>query len=138
MTERSPETVPSRRSSRLLTGVSRGLRRRCPNCGHGALFSGYIAIAEICQACGHNNEQYPSDDFAPYLTIFLVGHLLVPILLVVVRSWPDLSLGLELSVSLPIFLIASVVVLPYAKGAVIGMAWAYEVVRGPRIGTTDP
>lgn len=130
--------MPPKRSSRLLTGVARGLRRRCPNCGRGALFSGYIAVAETCQVCGNDNEQYPSDDFAPYLTIFLVGHLLVPILLVIVRSWPDLSLTLELCVSLPIFLIVSVIVLPYAKGAVIGLAWAYEVVRGPRIGTTGP
>jgi uncharacterized protein (DUF983 family) len=57
--------------------------------------------------------------------------------LIVVRTWPDLSMGLELAVALPIFLVASVIVLPYAKGAVIGFAWAYKVVRGPRIGVKD-
>ncbi len=29
-----------------------GLRCRCPRCGEGALFSGFLTVAERCEACG--------------------------------------------------------------------------------------
>jgi uncharacterized protein (DUF983 family) len=110
-------------------GVKRGFGRRCPACGVGRLFTGYLSVAETCEACGNDNEQYPSDDFAPYLTIFLVLHLLTPIFILADRYW-HYPLGLEAAITIPVFLVCTLAVLPFAKGAVIGFAWAYGVTRG--------
>ncbi len=119
----------SRRSApRLLTGLARGVRRRCPACGEGRLFSGYLEVVETCTVCGNDNEQYPSDDFAPYVTIFLVLHLLVPIFVIVDRT-SAYTLWQEAAVSIPVFLAATMALLPFAKGAVIGFAWAFGVSR---------
>lgn len=114
----------------LLAGLRRGVARKCPACGEGPLFRGYLAVIPVCPVCANNNEQYPSDDFAPYVTIFLVLHLMVPLLFVADRTW-DMSVGFEMSLALPVFLIATLLSLPFAKGAVIGFAWARGVTRGP-------
>ena len=63
-----------RSSPNLPLGVTRGLVRRCPACGVGPLFCGYLTVRPTCPACANENSQYPSDDFAPYVTIFLVLH----------------------------------------------------------------
>ena len=112
----------------LLLGLRRGIARRCPACGQGRLFNGYLAVRPICPACGNDNEAYPSDDFAPYVTIFLVLHLLVPILFAADRTW-DMSVGWEAAIALPIFVVATLALLPFAKGGVIGFAWAFDVTR---------
>jgi uncharacterized protein (DUF983 family) len=57
----------------IWTGIRRGLACQCPVCGEGRLFSGYLKIKTRCDVCGTDNTVYPSDDFPPYLTIFLSG-----------------------------------------------------------------
>lgn len=123
-----------RSTPELRTGLYRGLRRLCPACGRGKLFCGYLAVRPICAVCGNNNEQYPSDDFAPYVTIFLVLHLMVPFLFLADRTW-DMSVWFEGAVAIPIFLLATLALLPFAKGGVVGLAWAVGVKRNPT--TTD-
>ena len=112
----------------LLTGLRRGFCRTCPACGQGQLFRGYLAVLPVCAVCGNDNEQYPSDDFAPYVTIFLVLHLLVPVLFLADRIWA-MSAWFEVGLAIPIFLLATLALLPFAKGGVIGFAWAVGVTR---------
>ena len=125
-----------RSSPNLLLGLHRGVTRRCPACGVGQLFCGYLAVRPTCPACLNDNEQYPSDDFAPYVTIFLVLHLMIPILILADRSW-QASVAVEMAVAIPIFLVATLLLLPFAKGGVIGFAWAFGVVRNPAAANGD-
>jgi uncharacterized protein (DUF983 family) len=101
----------------------------------GPIVPGLSWVIAACSVCGNDNEQYPTDDFAPYVTIFLVLHLMVPILSAADRTW-DLSVGFEMTLALPLFLIATLLLrfrLPIVKGAVIGFAWArgLSAVRRP-------
>ncbi len=114
----------------VLTGLRRGTSRACPACGKGRPFCGYLAVRPVCAVCGNDNEQYPSDDFAPYVTIFLVLHLMVPVLIIADRTWAMSSL-FEGAVAIPIFLLAMLALLPFAKGAVIGFPWAVGVTCNP-------
>ncbi len=131
----APFEIP-RSSPSLWLGLRRGISRKCPACGQGALFRGYLSVIPVCPACANDNEQYPSDDFAPYVTIFLVLHLMVPILFAADRTW-DMSVGLEMTLALPLFLMATLLVLPFAKGGVIGFAWARGVTRNPAAASDD-
>ena len=128
LADSSNPSSPFRSSPNLLLGLRRGVFRTCPACGQGNLFCGYLAVEPSCKVCGNDNEQYPSDDFAPYVTIFLVLHLMVPILFTADRTW-DMSVWFEGAIAIPIFLVAMLVLLPFVKGGVIGFAWAMGVTR---------
>jgi uncharacterized protein (DUF983 family) len=126
MTEISPDPNP-KSPNRILQGLARGFRRRCPNCGEGRLFKGYLAVQPVCPACGHDNAQYRADDAAPYFTILVIGHLVIgPILIFpFILTAP---IGLVLGTTLPALAVVTLCLLPVIKGAVIGGLWA---VRAP-------
>ena len=104
-------------------GIRRGFLRRCPNCGQGHLFSGYLAVEPCCEACGHDNAQYRADDGPAYFTILLVGHLvIVPLLcLSFILTWP---LAAVLPLSLALVLVRRWRSCPLVKGYFIGVQWA--------------
>ncbi|MGR3542092.1 MAG: DUF983 domain-containing protein, partial [Hasllibacter sp.] len=57
--------------------LARGLRRRCPRCGEGRVLDGYLTLRTECGECGLDLSRVRADDGPAYLTILLVGHLLV-------------------------------------------------------------
>ncbi len=115
--------------SELKTGVVRGLRLRCPNCGEGRLFRAYLKVEATCAACGNDNGRYPADDGPAYITILLVGHLVIAPVLLIPAVWerpPALVLGILLPLLTAIILAA----LPVVKGGFIGLLWAQRRDRG--------
>jgi uncharacterized protein (DUF983 family) len=55
----------------LLAGAS----GRCPNCGEGHLFEGFLKIASRCEACGYDLAQADSGD-GPAVFVILIGGFL--------------------------------------------------------------
>ena len=121
----------------LLRGLGRGLTRHCPNCGQGRLFDGYLRIHPVCDVCGEDNDRYPADDAPPYFTILLVGHIVVAPMLIleVIRTWP---LWLSMTIFPALALLATLTLLPFVKGGVVGACWALNIVRDPRDRAADP
>lgn len=83
------------RSTLIATALRRGLRKRCPHCGEGRLFSGWSHL-ERCSVCGLIFVRNPGDTWA--FTVFgdrlpIAGIVLV-IYFGVVRSYPLLGLTL--------------------------------------------
>ena len=113
--------------SRIVLGVRRGLRLRCPQCGEGRLFGGFLKV-KGCEACGSDNTIYPSDDAPPYLTLFLVGHLIVPFMFWFDKAWAP-ALWVQFAIWLPLVAAVTLLTLPFMKGAVVGFAWANGVTR---------
>jgi len=107
----------------IVTGLKRGVRRHCPNCAEGHLFDGYLKVRPTCEVCGNDNGRYPADDGPAYFTIFVVGHLVVAPLLAlsVIKAWSPFLL---LAFALPIVAVAALALLPFIKGAWIGLLWA--------------
>ena len=71
----------------LFRSICRGLKGRCPACGDGKMFWRYLKVSSRCPACGHDLARYPADDGPAYVTILLVGHLLVAPLLLFPIIW---------------------------------------------------
>lgn len=115
-------------SSRVMTGIRRGLGLHCPNCGEGRLFARYLKVAERCESCQTDNTIYPADDAPPYLTIFLVGHLVLPFVFWSDTAWSP-PMWVLMAIWLPLIAAATLATLPFMKGAVIGIAWANGVTR---------
>jgi uncharacterized protein (DUF983 family) len=111
-------------SSRTVgAGFARGLSRRCPACGQGRLFRGYLKVEETCPSCGHVNGQYRADDGPAYFTILIVGHLVLAPMLCFgfILSWPPQVL---VPVVLGFLAVVTLTLLPFVKGAFIGVQWA--------------
>lgn len=126
------------RKSRFLAGLLRGLKRRCPNCGEGALYSRYITVQAHCAVCGHDNAQYRADDAGPYFTILVVGHLVIGPMLFSPFIWKA-PIGWVLGTTLPMIAILTVVLLPIIKGGVIGAQWALKADKTIRAASAvDP
>ena len=48
----------------VLTALRRGLSKRCPHCGEGAIFEGWAHHLERCSVCGLVYERNPGDTWA--------------------------------------------------------------------------
>nr|WP_314073981.1 DUF983 domain-containing protein [uncultured Roseococcus sp.] len=116
-------------NSQIWLGMKRGLALRCPHCGKGHLFRGFLKVRETCEVCGHDNSVYPADDAPPYLTLMVVGHVVVPLVFWSDRVWEP-PMWVQFAIWLPLITAITVATLPYMKGAVIGIAWATGVTRG--------
>ncbi len=91
---------------------------RCPSCGKGRLFRAYLKQVETCSACGERFGHIRADDGPAWLTILVVGHIIVGLALAVepyttwsswvaVPVWSGLTIGMTLAL------------LPSAKGIFI-------------------
>ena len=107
----------------LLPAMLRGLLMRCPNCGQGRLFAGFLRSVDHCEACGETFSHHRADDLPPYLTVFIVGHLVVA-LFMAAEELVNLSLFVHLAIWVPVTIILSLALLRPLKGATIGLQWA--------------
>jgi uncharacterized protein (DUF983 family) len=108
------------------TAIVRGGLKRCPSCGKGRLFTSYLDIAEGCPSCSEPLHHQRADDAPPYFTIFVVGHIVIPMLLVVEKLWHP-ELWIHFVVWLPLTLLLTLWLLPVAKGATVGLQWALRM-----------
>jgi uncharacterized protein (DUF983 family) len=108
------------------SAIWRGLRQRCPHCGQGALFRRYLKPVESCAVCGETFAEIRADDFPPYLTILIVGHIVVPLMLAADRA--GVSLEAQMAIWLPVTLVLTLALLPRVKGGIIGLMWSTERV----------
>jgi uncharacterized protein (DUF983 family) len=52
-----------------------GLRGRCPNCGEGALFEGFLKVAPRCGACGYDLAKADTGDGPAVFVILIAGFI---------------------------------------------------------------
>ena len=104
----------------------RGFKHRCPNCGKGPLFWKYLKVVDTCSSCGEDLSHQRADDAPPYFTIFIVGHIILPLALMSEKIWQP-STTTHLFMWLPSILILSLLLLPCVKGAVVGLQWSLRM-----------
>lgn len=110
--------------------MQRGFLGRCPNCGKGKLFAGYLTVVERCSTCGDPLGLYRAADGPAFFTMSIIGILLVPVLAFGFLAFRSDPLTLALVVTACI-VVLSLVVLRLVKGAFIGHLWAeHEIDRG--------
>lgn len=117
---------PAEGPARVLWGLRHGVSRRCPRCGVGRLYRRYLGLSAACERCALEVDRFRSDDVPAYFTILLVGHLIVPLVLLVERGWAP-SVWLHAAIWIPATLALTLAILPFIKGAVIGVQWALGV-----------
>lgn len=110
------------------TGLSarRGAMMKCPNCGDGRLFRKYLKQVHNCGRCGEDWEAVRADDGPAWLTILIVGHLIAPFLIEIVRN-PDIPIWVGMA-GIPLLAgVLCVALLQPIKGLWMGIIWANRV-----------
>ena len=110
----------------IWTALKRGFRGGCPRCGEGKLFRAFLKTADHCSACGQDFTPHRADDLPAYLVIVIVGHIVVPLALMIETNYSP-PVALQLAIYLPLTLIASLVLLQPVKGAVVAVQWALRM-----------
>ncbi len=106
--------------------IMAGVKGRCPNCGEGRMFGKWLKVSPQCSSCGEELHHERAQDFPPYITLFIVGHVVVTLLMLVEARF-TLSLPAHLAIWLPMAIIMSVAMMQPVKGGVVGLQWALRM-----------
>lgn len=87
---------------------------------------GYLKVRDTCAACGQPLHHHRADDMPAWLTILVVGHLLVPLLVAIELNfappiWLHWAIWPALTVLLTLWL------LPRLKGGIVALQWAMKM-----------
>ena len=103
--------------------MKRGALGRCPACGEGRIFQGYLKVRDRCPNCGEEMHHHRADDGPAYFTILVVSHLAAPLLLLIYTLYRPSTLTL-IAAFLGGVTVLSLLLLPVFKGGFIGLQWA--------------
>jgi uncharacterized protein (DUF983 family) len=134
---------PARPPRDAWAALKLGLRGRCPACGKGKILRGYLTVNESCPVCHEEFFHHRADDFPPYITIFVVGHILGGTMFAVDETWPDLPMPYHFIIWPTLCIALSLFLLPIFKSGLIAYQWAlrmhgFETAHVPPGPSFDP
>ena len=98
--------------------VKAGLSGRCPRCGEGRLFRGFLSVGDRCGNCGLDYSFADAGDGPAVFVILIIGFVVVGLAL-----WMEVSLNpplwLHFMLWIPLTLVLSLVALRLIKGLLI-------------------
>lgn len=115
--------------------LSAGLRCRCPRCGEGPLFAGFLKLAQKCKVCGLNYGFADAGDGPAVFIMLFVGFVVTGAALVTEIAyqppyWLHAVLWLPLAVILPLVLLRPL------KAMMIAQQYRHKAEEG-RLGSDD-
>ncbi len=103
-----------------------GFTGRCPRCGEGALYGGFLDVADCCAECGLDYSGQNSGDGSVFFIIMIVGFIVVGLALALeVMVAPPVWLHMVLW--LPLSLILALAMMRPAKGILIALQYRHGV-----------
>lgn len=103
-----------------------GLKCKCPSCGKGSVFDGYLTIQDQCSACGQEFHHHQADDAPPYFAIMIVGHIVVSLVLIVETTYRP-ALWIHAALWIPLTIVLALTLLRPIKGAIVAYQWALRM-----------
>ena len=126
MVDNVPAPIP------LSQTVLRGLACKCPRCGQGKLFAGFIDLKPACESCGLDYAFIDVGDGASVFLIMIAGALVVGCALVVeVKYQPPF--WLHAALWLPLILATTVGLLRPMKSLLIALQFHHKASEGQLI-----
>ena len=119
-------TAPNQQDRSVRDAIVKGVKCRCPKCGEGKMFDKWLKVTPTCSSCGEELYHERAQDFPPYITITIVGHIVVTLLLVVEANF-ELSMNTHLMIWIPLAFVLSLLMMQPVKGGVVGMQWALRM-----------
>jgi uncharacterized protein (DUF983 family) len=99
------------------TALWRGIRRRCPRCGQGGLFTGFFTLRSECPGCGLRFEPEEGYWVGAMIVNIAVTEVLFGVVLIggILLWWPDVRWGVLASAAIAINAIVPVLFYPWSK-----------------------
>jgi uncharacterized protein (DUF983 family) len=106
-----------------------GITGRCPACGRGKLFDGYLTLAKRCNVCGLDYDFADSGDGPAVFVILVTGFVVVGAALIVEvlyapPYWLHALIWGSLAILLPLILLRSF------KGVLIALQFRHKAEEG--------
>jgi len=127
MLDKHPATAVS-----LNQTVLRGLACKCPRCGQGKLFAGFIDLAPSCEACGLDYAFIDVGDGASVFLIMIAGAIVVGCALVVEIKYQP-PFWLHAALWLPLILLTTIGPLRPMKSLLIALQFHHKASEGQLI-----
>jgi uncharacterized protein (DUF983 family) len=113
----------------LASTLAAGLAGRCPACGRGKLFSGYLTLAPRCNVCGLDYGFAEAGDGPAVFVILVTGFIVVGAALFVEMAyappyWLHALIWGPLAILLPLLLLRSF------KGVLIALQYKHKAEEG--------
>ena len=109
--------------------ISAGLAGRCPRCGEGRLFSGFLTIGKRCSNCGLDYSFADAGDGPAVFVILIIGFIVVGLAL-----WLEVSfnppLWLHFLLWVPLTLVLSLTSLRLIKGVLVTLQYRNKAAEG--------
>ncbi len=109
--------------------VSAGLRGRCPRCGEGRLFKGFLSVAPRCGTCGLDYSFADAGDGPAVFVILIIGFIVVGLAL-----WMEVTfsppLWLHFLLWIPLTLVLGLTALRLIKGVLIALQYRNKAAEG--------
>ena len=100
--------------------------KKCPNCAKGNVYSKYLKVNDRCKKCNEELHSYRTDDFGPWLSIIIAGHIIVPLVLAVEQNYA-LDLWLQAIIWIPLTILTVLFLLPISKSICLSILWRLKM-----------
>lgn len=106
-----------------------GLTCRCPRCGKGKLYNGFLTLASRCEACGLDYAFIDAGDGPAIFIILFAGFIVVGAALVVEVKYQP-SLWIHAALWLPLILATTLLPLRAMKALLIALQYHHRASEG--------
>jgi len=115
--------------------IAVGLGGRCPRCGEGRLFAGFLNLAPRCSACGLDFSFADSGDGPAVFVILIVGFVVAGAALLTEIAYSP-SIWVHMVLWLPLVLVLCLGTLRPLKGVLVALQYHHRAQEG-RINRAD-
>jgi len=109
--------------------TARGLRGRCPACGEGALFKGFLNLRPACDKCGLDYSFADAGD-GPAVFVILIGGAIVVFAALMTEVVYQPPYWLHATLWLPLILLVTLAPLRLIKGLLIALQYHHKAAPG--------
>jgi uncharacterized protein (DUF983 family) len=117
--------------------IARGLAGRCPRCGKGGLFHGFLTLAPRCERCGLDYSFADAGD-GPAIFVILIAGFIVAGSALVVEALYEPPYWVHALLWGPLILITTLAPLRAMKGLLIVLQYHHKAGQGRPLGGDPP
>lgn len=109
-----------------ISPFSAGIRSRCPRCGQGKLYSGFLKVAERCNVCGLKLAHEDAGDGPAVFIILIYGFVMAGL-----ATWVELSyeppFWVHAVIFGPLIIVGSILLLRPFKAVMIALQYKHRL-----------